>query len=252
MIPNSHPSFLELDRCFLRGETEATPEVRRHLADCRRCAGYLQALRTASTSASIPEWATKIDAQVALHTAPIWPHERRAKSSRDRTRLRPWQLGGALVIAAAAAVLVFIMPRPTPLPHESQDSVRSKGAPMVSVYIKRDDRVWLWDGQDAVHPGDQLRLKISAEGYQHIAVAAPMSGSQQLRLLYSGALSSRQFLLPMSWVVDAQSDVEDLYVFLSRKTLPKALKIPSQGTSEADSIWTQRLLFHKAIPNGQK
>ncbi len=154
-------------------------------------------------------------------------------------------------ISAAAALLFYFRSGPAPRPPDRQpvvdspDSVREKGEPAIAVYLKRDDRVWLWDGRTSVRAGDKLRLKILAAGYDHVAVAAP--AAQRLRILYSGRLDSTETLLPKSWEIDAQPGAETLYVFLSRRPLTEG-ELPRPTEKSADpavqpgAVW-QKLLF---------
>jgi hypothetical protein len=115
--------------------------------------------------------------------------------------------------------------------------------PSITVYIKRDGVVSLWDGQAPVQPGDALQLKVAAGGYSRVTVAALQDGT--LTELYAGSAAG-EGLLPRSWTVDEAPDPEVLLVAFSRSPLTKAgqeaalAKLPRTG-----EIWATRLQLAK-------
>ncbi len=83
---------------------------------------------------------------------------------------RPWFWLLALAPAAGAAALWLVAPRPGPRPVETpaaapgaamlEQGTREKGTPAVRVFVKRDDRVFVWDGKRAGSP----RRSVAAGG----------------------------------------------------------------------------------------
>lgn len=258
----THPSYLELDRHHLRGSPPESAALREHLRSCARCTAYLSSLRTASPQAA-PDWLRGLAGSDALAPQPR-PAPARPPSLSARRQSR-WHgamriLKGAraarvalVSLSAAAALLFYLRSRPFDRQLEVNDrqTLREKGAPAVAVYLKRAERVWQWDGSSSVRPGDLLRLKIIASGYEHVVVGAPAPAPQHLRLLYSGKLERGETFLPTSWEIDAQPGPEQLYVFLSRQPMTTFdLLHPTEksagGAETGGAVWQKHLLLRKS------
>lgn len=244
--PMAHPSYLELDRYHLGGETGGSPSLLAHLSGCSRCIDYLASLRSAKGSAP-PEWLARIEA-----VPPRTPDLRAALGARSKRR--PWIRRATvtmLATSAAAALLVLALPRPVHPPQKETPLLLEKGEPAVTVFLKRAERVWQWDGRSVLRPGDRLRLKISAAGYGYVTIGAPDAEPQRVRLLYEGPLarSGPDTLLPSSWEVDSQPGPEVLHVFLSREPLPQKELLRPPGSAElpgrADAVWKKTLVLPK-------
>jgi len=252
MSPNAHPSYLELDRGFLADAADLPPALREHLTACPRCADYVGKLRADRTRLDRPAWLTQLARPAPVPVSRPALHQRRwsAQGARGRSR---WRRAPAVLLAsAAAALLLLILWPPRPGLPEDPGPLRTKGEPAVAVYVKRSDRVWLWDGLASLQRGDQLRLKIVAAGYAHVTVAAPDGKSSRLRLLYAGRLAGPETLLPTSWELDAQPEPEVLHVLLSPQPLsaqdlqsPAATSELPLTTRTAGAIWAKTLRLPK-------
>jgi hypothetical protein len=242
--PSSHPSYLELDRYHLGGEAGGSPSLRAHLAGCPRCAGYLTALRSTRDSGT-PEWLARLSA-VPPRTQGL------GSSPGARSTGRRWIRRAAVtLLASSAAAVVLALPRSGPPLRPEPPLLLEKGEPAVTVFLKRAERVWQWDGRSVLRPGDRLRLKISAAGYGYVAIGAPDAEPHRVRLLYEGPLTSSgpDTLLPSSWEVDAQPGPEVLHVLLSREPLPKKELQRAPGSAElpdsTGAVWRKTLVLPK-------
>jgi hypothetical protein len=200
---SDHPSYLELDRVVL--DSESASATRAHVASCTRCSLYVERLAR-------PE------------VPPAWVHA----LAPQRPSWRNWFLGAGFAVAATAAVLLLVLPRTKTDRADEPAFTTVKGSPTVGVHIKRGGDVFLWDGVEAVKPGDRIRLEVAASGYRRVQV---LTGGVSLfddALPESGALQ-----LPPAWEVDAQPGAEILDVVLTDRaggvwrttlTLPKQLE----------------------------
>ena len=137
-------SNLELDRHFadeLSEDERRTVEA--HLESCVRCA-----LRRDVMLADRQTFLRRVPTLDAL----------RARRSRKLAAV-----GGALLMAAAALLLVF-------LPHDAVPGFRSKGGPHLGAYLKRGDKLTRAQDGDHVQPGDWLRLTYSSSTERYFAV----------------------------------------------------------------------------------
>jgi hypothetical protein len=207
----AHPSYYALDGVRLGGPV--SPPVAAHLAACAPCSAYL-----ASEAGPAPSWLGR-----ASVPAPARPRRRR------------WAWP-ALALAAAVLVLVA-RPRPEP--------IRDKGAPAVSVFVKRGEQVFLWDGERAVRPGDRLRLRVGGTTYRHVSVASLPSGGAPA-VLYQGALGDDPLFLPLSFRVDERGHQERLSVIFGRDPVPPGLHRAETGAPA--ETWRQILTFDKESP----
>lgn len=187
----SHPSFLELDRLAL-GEASAT--TRSHVEACPRCSAHVARV---DMPVALPAWVAEVD-----------------------TPRRPWRLrwlGGFVAAGAAAAAAVAIL-----APADRPAYVAAKGMPSVAVYVLRDGHTALWNGSDALHPGDRIRLKVAPEGYRWVAVSAFAPDGTQ-RLLHAAALDpAGDYLLPESFRLDAAPGPERLHIALDARAVDPA------------------------------
>jgi len=220
---NAHPSYLELDRFALGGGSAAT---RSHAASCPRCSVHLDRL---AQPVAIPSWVRKIE-------------------QRDEARWPAWlrlpRLVAIAAVGAASAAALVIAVRPKRPP--ACDGV--KGSPSVAVYVRHQGRVALWDGHAAVETGDGLRLKLSSQGFSHIAVAT-MDGPEVTEL-YAGRLSDGETLLPASWTVDEDAGTEHLAVVFSRRPVSRVeLRSAAQTQLRSREIWATTLEIPKRGAN---
>jgi hypothetical protein len=193
----AHPSFLELDRHALKASTEAT---RLHVDACAECQAYLGRLQM----------------EVAM---PAWVREPRARASRWRI----FALAGTFAAASVAGVVAY---RAAGFGTSPAIGIEKANGPGLALYIKRGDRVILWDRREPVYPGDSLRLQIAPQGFRHVRVT---SGAEAL---YEGDLATGATdFLPLSWRVDDAPGAETIDVTL---------------TGPSQSPWTERLSLTKA------
>jgi hypothetical protein len=196
----THPSFLELDRQALKASTEATQA---HVAACAECQAYLGRLQM---EVAIPAWVRA-------------PRPPRVMSGRWRL----WALAGTFAVTSVAVVVSY---RAAGFGTHPAIEVEKANAPGLALYIRRGDRVILWDRREPVYPGDSLRLQIAPLGFRHIQVTSKGES------LYEGDLATGAIdFLPVSWKVDDAPGTETLDVTLSGPSSPP---------------WTTRLSLTKA------
>ena len=246
-MTGTHLSFLALDGIRLGRPQEASE--RSHLAICATCAGYLQA---EAPPLPAPAW-------LAGASLPARPHDPMgAQASVQASAVRGrrswtgswpgswlWLLAAA---PAAAAALWLLAPR-LPVRPESHGT-REKGTPTLRLFVKREDRVFVWDGKQAVHPGDRLRLEVRRAGYRFVSVAALPRSDQPPQVLYQGSLDAAGPLLPLSFRVDDIGTEEVLSVILGQAPVPErlhALAGPPDGEAET---WRQILMLEKRRSRG--
>lgn len=210
-----HPSFRELDLVALG---EEIPGVRQHLATCSTCMAHVETLGQPLV-------------------LPVWE-----SASRRTLWQRRWlpALGAAAAAILAAAVFLpwgeFGEAAGPSLGLPSQQAlvdgigsrrpgkkaatevaslwVAAKGSPSVGIYVKRGNRLGLWDGESPVLPGDRLRIRISPRGFTHVALAS-RTPDGRLHLLFDGAVGeAEEFLIPGSWEIDDQGGQEELVIGL--------------------------------------
>jgi hypothetical protein len=240
-VTGRHLSFLALDGIRL-GRPQAAGE-RSHLATCATCAGYLQ---TETPPLPAPAWL----AGASLPARPHDPMGARASDQASAVRGRRSWMGSWLWLLAAApaaaAALWLVAPR---LPSQSEGT-REKGTPVLRLFVKREARVFVWDGKQAVHPGDRLRLEVRRAGYRFVSVAALPQSDQPPQVLYQGPLDAAGPLLPLSFRVDDRGTEEVLSVILGQAPVPErlhALAGPPDGEAET---WRQILMLEKRPDQG--
>lgn len=213
---SSHPSFLELDRHALGVGVPATAD---HVTGCSQCQAHLQ----------------KLEQQLPV---PAWAHDV-SRSRRFRWLGAP-QLVALGACAAAVAVAVAVLPRP-----HAEGEIGVKGNPSVAVYIKRGERVSLWDGRSPLRAGDSVQLKVAPEGFRRVVVASIEGGAA--KELYAGPVAARDAtLLPESWTLDAAPGPEALLVVFSNTPLsPDELNSALARLPRTRELWTTRLPLTK-------
>ena len=233
-----HPSYLQLDRLAGGGDVDA--QVRAHVAQCVECTAHVNEIRKTE---ALPRWLTALD---DLPATPAPTPERRPRAERRSHR---WDWRGPAVALAAAAGLAAVMLDPVRSPTESAHDEPAystvRGAPSVGLYVKRGPRVWLWNGIDPVRPDDRLRLKVSPEGYRHVAVFIPDGDDRTL--VYSAPVEpTKTHLVPRAWRVDDEEGQEALIIVLAhdRGTAEGATLAL---TTTASSTWRRTLQLNKDL-----
>jgi hypothetical protein len=230
---SAHPSSLALDRHALGLEQ---PEVAAHVAGCEACRAHVAGVEPAT---ELPAWALRLEPRRAPGFA-WWPRA---------PRLRALRWG---VLAFASAFVLWraaghFTPGPSRAGNYVGNYVGTKGDPVLWLYVKRGERVELWNGSDPVHPGDLLRLKVQPDRYQHISVFGRTRSPHDYVRLYDAPVASGQpTALPFSWKVDAQPGDETLLVILGPASVSPAeiADILARGEGR---YWSRRLSLAKPL-----
>ncbi len=212
----NHPSWVELDAYYLRNDSQT---VRSHVDLCQECRAHLERLNEPLEPAA---WLKTIKPQPARR-----------------------HVLGALALAGALAVGLMWFPTSVP-------QIRSKSAPAVSVFAKRDERVELWDGRFAFRAGDAIRLEIFSGGMREVAVLSE-SPNHEFTVLYQGAVEGDvSTLLPLSLRFDSASGPEQVVVVMSATQLD-ALQLRAAAAQDTrnEAIWVTRLSFPKVKSSEQ-
>jgi hypothetical protein len=201
-LNGGHPSFYALDRARLGVPLDEGG--RAHVAGCEACSAHL------TLQQAPPPWLAQV------------PPRRR----------RTWTTVAALAVAAAVVFLVISRP----------DELREKGGPAVTVFVKRGEDVFVWDGAGRLRPNDRLRLQVASAGFDHVSVAS-LGEDRAPAVLYEGDLPAAPALLPLSFRVDEEGRRERLSVILGHRPIPPALH---EAAKDDAQVWSQVLVFDKA------
>ena len=222
-----HPSFLELDRHALgagRADTAA------HVASCEACRVHLQAVEA---PAEVPAWTARLEARAPRRFG--WPAALRVRTA-----------GLAVAAFACAFVLWLAVGHVGPRATAVDPYVGTKGGPELWLYVKRGDRVEIWNGVDPVRPGDLLRLKVQPDRYPHISVFGRDKAPNGYAKLYDAPVpDDRAAALPFAWKVDGQLGDETLLIVLGpgAVTADEAASFLAHG--DGGRHWVRRLVLAK-------
>jgi hypothetical protein len=229
-----HPSYLELDRFALGANQE--PSTQDHVRDCETCRQHVERVCRAGV---VPEWV----ADVAIE---------RKRSFRWRLKQRT-----ALTVCAGGLVAAFVaLLVAMPLTPETA-GIAAKGTPAVGVYVKRNDRVFLWDGRASLEAGDFVRLKVAPSGYEYLTVMAfeARAGSASWTILFETSVEpTGETVLPGAWEIDDSRHREEMLIVFSVAPLAPAITANALLDRNADvsGIWHTRLLLRTLGDNGEK
>jgi predicted anti-sigma-YlaC factor YlaD len=148
MADGGHPASHRLDHLAL-GDRD--PQAERHVAGCEECRGYIERAAAAA-------------AQFAAAAGPSSAAFAQATRQRLTRRRRATVLGGLGAVAAAALVLVFILPHAEP-------PVRFKGGPQLAVVRDRAGVQARAAAAVSVRAGDRLRVEVSLDQPGEVGVA---------------------------------------------------------------------------------
>lgn len=188
---------------------EPSPDVQAHVAECERCSAYLAHLG-------------ELDARpFALPVA------------RPRRRFVI-----AFAFAALALALVLLVWRRDSRPAY----VATKSAPAVQVLLRRDGRLSVWNGSDAIRPRDTLALRLACEAMTRVVVL--VRDRDQWTQAFDGPCLDE--VLPFTLVVDDEPGDERIAVLLSASTLDQAsvVRAIDLQTQRAD-VWALQYVFTK-------
>jgi hypothetical protein len=224
-----HPSFLELDRHALG---VAGAEVAAHVASCDSCRARLPHVEPVP---ELPAWARQLPPRRHSWFGFSWP-----------ALARPRTLGFA-VTALACALLVWTAGSKLVTRLTGQDYVGTKGGPVLWLYVKRGDRVQLWNGSDPVMPGDLLQLKVQPDRFKHISVFGANKTPGGYTSLYDATITSGQpTALPFSFKVDAESRDEPLLVVLGPESVSADEVVALLARDKHGRYWSRRFVLPKA------
>ena len=164
----------------------------------------------------------------------------RARPARSPAVWR-WAAGAALAASTLAAAWSSV--GSLAAPNDAPAYVAAPDTPSVGVYVNREGRVFLWNGVDAVRPGDRIRLGIASGGYRHVAVSSRYATG--LVTLYRGELGARS-QLPVAWAVDADGDAERLVVVLSQRPLSDSELADRERGKLAADVWARDVVLPKS------
>jgi hypothetical protein len=199
----AHPSFLRLDKLALGLEDK---ECSAHLASCDQCRAHQGRLeQPVAVPRSVRELAAK--------QRPLWP------------RL-------VFLAGAVAAVALVVGPRGT------REMVTSKGNPSVAVYVKRGERVSLWDGQQPLRAGDSVQLKVQPAGFSLVTVGS-VEGSDVREIYRAKAAGDSAVLLGQAFTLDGAAADEQLLIVFSRD--PVDLRAAREKLPRDGRLWTTLL-----------
>ena len=206
----SHPSRLAVER-FALGLP--SPEVAAHLAACPECRAHLS---TIGRRLAVPEWVRA--------------------AAEPRAWGRSIAVAGLAAAAAAALLLVWLAPT-SPGPDTT-----AKGAPAVTVWLKRGDAVAAWDGKSRLRPGDAIRLEAAPAGFGYLTIVSTADGA--VTTLFAQALdrTGRPVLTP-AWELDARGAEEHLAVLFTREPVDVAGAPALLGRRDAEA-WC----LHEVLP----
>jgi Putative zinc-finger len=228
-----HLSAFVLDRYALGSlSAEERTEVEAHLESCAQC-------RAAEESAAA------LRRRFDEHVLP------RTIARVTQLRRRRWWRWTPLVLApalAVAALLLFVRP-----PREPEYGF--KGGPMLTVYARHGDRVFVVRDGQTLQPGDELRFVVTSWAGRHYVLIASIDGAGQASIYHpfggsrSAAIGEGRMELPGSVKLDETLGHERLYALFSQQPLDAAevLRRLSHDGRFADdgSVATVQLAFEK-------
>ena len=210
-----HPSGMALD---LHAIGAGDASVAQHVASCAECAAVVHE-RTAFDEMRAP---ARVLQSAPPRRKPLW-----------------WLLAPA--VACAAMVLFAI--------NDDDSGVREKAAPAVGVHVLRAGALTLWNGRDALQPGDTLQIEVTGSGYEYIAIAS--QEPDHLVWLYNGNVKKDEHgrvMVPISMVVDSKGDHETIGVVMSRKARDAGtLAGDLQKSRRERDVWATTLSFKKSV-----
>jgi hypothetical protein len=225
---DGHPSYLERDRLAL-GAT-VVPATSAHVAQCDRCRLHLEQVQA---SPSVPDWVREMPARP---TAEVLNPARRRWA---------WRIGVASIATSAAIMAIFIGKPLHNHVDEQSGYVGAKGTPVVWIYRKRGEDVALWDGNEPLASGDEIRLKVDPDGFDHVSVFAPTEAGRFIRLYQGKIKAQTPALLPVAWRLDREARSETLIVILAAKAIAPEDVEAMLGQVEYAQFWVTQLVLPK-------
>jgi hypothetical protein len=230
--PSAHPSFLELDRHALGA---ARTDVAAHLAGCETCRARLA---PPAPPAEVPGWARQLGPRRRSWFS--WPAAPRRRA-----------LGFSVAALAIVALVWTAGGNRNARVNEPGGYVGTKGGPGLWLYVKRGERVALWNGSDPVVPGDLLRLKVQPDRFGHISVFETTGKPGAYERLYDAEIASGQLTaVPVSWKVDARPGAETLVVVLGAESVSPDQVAGLLAGGEDGRHWSRRLVLAKVAGPG--
>jgi len=222
-------STFSLDVYFAQGKT-GNPTLARHLETCERCKEYLSELETMATTAPAPSMLAS-----------------RASSAPAKRPLLRWA-GAATIgsVALAAGFAWFAVSGERE--GEPGSYVASKGEPGAQAIVRSEGRSQIWDGKRPLRPGDAIALRVSCEGFAHVAVVTPSPSGGGWSRLFDGACPRGNEPLPFTLVADDKPGDERLaLVFSTASVEDGALRSAATRGDRTPEIWVVRFSFRKVV-----
>jgi hypothetical protein len=205
----THPDGSRLDAIAIGAGDE---ETRAHIAGCRACASYVDAVARGAEAFAKSE-ATRADAFVQAV-------RRRERAAVPRFA---WAGGVASALALAAGVILIVRSREAPMHRDRAESVetpegpvRFKGGMRIAIIVEHAGAQSLQTGALALEPGDRIRLEIALDHDVRLAAGVLADNDswadlQPPALLASGTHYSEQSItfdneVPSGWVLIGSED----------------------------------------------
>jgi hypothetical protein len=175
---------------------------------------------------------------------PDWLRLAEGKRKDGARRPVPWYRVGSYALGglalAAAACLALLLPHGRE--EESYDGV--KGMPAAILYVQHANRVTIWSGA-ALSQGDRIRLEVTPENFDHVAVFNVQTGAPPVRL-YAGRLKPHlRAMLPKAWEIDASPHPEELVVMLAHSEISASAAATLLRAHDPSYVWIARLTLPK-------
>lgn len=208
-VPLGCLSELQIQRLDA-GDLDAPDEARAHAAGCSGCAA-----RLAGAAAE----------RAAFRASPPW---RLPPANRRRWLARPGLVAAIGAAAAAALVIVWILPRDPRGAPGPERGTQLKGGVRFELFAARGDHVLPLAQGDRVRPGDRIQVVYSAAVATHVAVLS-RDGAGALGVYFPvdrattwPAAAGQEVGLPSSTELDASLGAETLYLVACAAAQPLA------------------------------
>lgn len=232
----SHPSRLAVERHVLGAPSSqlASAELAAHLTTCAECRRHVEAV---SAAEPVPAWVLEASRLLLSSSRPLessTPLEASTPLQSSRPR-RTWWRPLGLAAAVAASLVIFLWPASPPS--------TAKGAPAVTVWLKRGDTIAAWDGRSPLRSGDDIRLEAAPGDFGYVTVVS--TASEKPTALFQAKVdpSGKPTLSP-AWRLDGQGTEEHLAVLFTREPVADDAPLGPLLTRRDGDAWC----IHEVLP----